>query len=542
VRVPPRLRLAILVGAVGVVVLFQPATASAERKRVGIPRFVGPQETLIRRKVMQAVRANDYDVVKPTQLEGAAATLGASFDSNGGFKMVAKELAISAFVTGEVAKKKVKLTVRSGADGSVSAQETFSGPNLNKIAADIAATFWSRLGAAVDHGKTPSGAKKPGKVPITDAPDDGDDAADGAAAATAGAAEADDRASKRAAETAAPAAGDEAGGPKPRRSILRKDEEAEADRGPPAAGGPLPRALDVSIGPRFFFRSLSYNQPAPGTVINSYEPRLLAAAGLALDWYPAAHTSSGFVSNLGLDVNIEQGFGISSKAPNGQSFATNVHEYDGAARLRLPFSPGLEGGVIVGYGQHAFTFSGAGIDTLRLPNTTYQYIRAGVALRAALTDKISLTLGGAYRQVLSTGQIETDYFPHLTVAGLDGNLGVGYRIASAFEARAGVDLRRYFYSMHSVAADTYKVGGAVDQTIAFSLSLAYLLGGDAAGAARTSGGDSGDSGGGDSTSGGRGDDAKGGSGGDGDTDVKIKPKRGKASRKLKMESDSPPEE
>jgi len=45
------------------------------------------------------------------------------------------------------------------------------------------------------------------------------------------------------------------------------------------------------------------------------------------------------------------------------------------------------------------------------------------------------------------------------------------------EARVGFDYRRYFYTFHSKAMDTYIVGGGIDQTYAGSLSLAITLGG-----------------------------------------------------------------
>src|SRR6185295_14254490 len=141
-----------------------------------------PQEALIRKAVMQAIKANGYDMIKSRQIETTASSIGASLDSNEGWKALAKELALSAFVTGEVGRKKATLTVRNGADGAVNAEETWTGANPRKLAAEVAKTFWRRLGAAVERGKAPSGAKKASKVPVAaDAPEDNEEAPDSGA-------------------------------------------------------------------------------------------------------------------------------------------------------------------------------------------------------------------------------------------------------------------------------------------------------------------------------------------------------------------------
>src|SRR5438876_3586962 len=110
----------ITLGIVTALVLAYASSASAEPKRVRVPKFDGPQEAVVRKAVMQVLKGEGYDVVGSRELDGAAKSAGASLDSNDGFKAVAKELSISAYVTGEVAKKKAKLTVRNGSDGAVS--------------------------------------------------------------------------------------------------------------------------------------------------------------------------------------------------------------------------------------------------------------------------------------------------------------------------------------------------------------------------------------------------------------------------------------
>src|SRR4051794_241381 len=86
--------------ALTVALLLCAGTAAAAGKRVGVPKFDGPQEALVRKRVMQVLKSEGYELVKSRELEAAAQSTGQSLDSNDAFRAVAKELALSAFVTG----------------------------------------------------------------------------------------------------------------------------------------------------------------------------------------------------------------------------------------------------------------------------------------------------------------------------------------------------------------------------------------------------------------------------------------------------------
>jgi len=248
-RAASSVRARIILGVLAALVLGWSGSAAAEKKRVAVPRFDGPQEAIIRRAVMQVLRG-DYDVVGAKEIDAAAKSTGAQLDSNDGFKAVAKELAISSFVTGEVSKKKAKLTVRNGADGSVSGEGAFGGANPKKVAADVRDGFSRRLGSAVERGRAPAGAKKPSAAPVAEAADEGDDkeAASGGdeeparKPAASKASSSDDKDQKdqkdKTEGEAPPPSGDAA----PEETVAKK-APAEAE-GEGAATGP--RALDVS--------------------------------------------------------------------------------------------------------------------------------------------------------------------------------------------------------------------------------------------------------------------------------------------------------
>jgi hypothetical protein len=333
--------------------------------------------------------------------------------------------------------------------------------------------------AAKKKKKKKGGAKRPSSGGADPADDDDDKGGDDAAASAGGAS--DDEVQRAARVAPAGDSGGSGGGDArasrtSKRSAIASEEGVSASRSSDPSAPSEQRFLDVAIGGNAFARSLTYNQAVGAGNLREYQPRLLGGAAAAIVYYPGAQFSNGFVTNVGLAINVNQAFGITSRTPDMVSYSTSIHDYNGGVRLRLPLD-NLEPSVTLGFGDQAYTFSGAGRDALLLPDVHYQYVRAVAGLLVQLPSKLSLFAGGGYRHVLSAGQIKDTYFKNLHVAGVEATAYVAYAITSMIEARAGFDLRRYFYAFHAKSGDMYIVGGAVDQTISGSLSLAVLLGG-----------------------------------------------------------------
>ena len=490
-------RVRIVLGVLAALVLGWSGSAAAEKKRVGVPRFDGPQEAIIRKAVMQVLKGDGYDVVGAKEIDGAAKGTGAQLDSNDGFKAVAKELAISAYVTGEVSKKKAKLTVRNGLDGSVSGEGSFGGANPNKIAADVRDGFGRRLGSAVERGRAPSGAKKPAAAPVAEAEPE-----DNAGAASGGDEEPAKGAKPVATERKSRSDNDEtpppsSSGSSPDETLARK--APSAPEGEPGSMGP--RALDIGVGFGGFSRTLSYNQDLYGA-LRQYNLTLGPQLDLRLLVFPMAFSTGGFVANLGLEANIQQAFGVSSSVPAnptgtfpmGATFNTIIHDYYGGGRVRLMLNGGHEVAFFAGGGEQAFAFrdgpaAGDNRGLLSIPDTIYHYARFGLEAKVELPSGMTGGLSAAYRYVLNQGgQIhDPGFFPYLTVAGVDFNAMLGYHVTPSIEARFNVNLRRYFYNMNSDPSDLMATppnkvaGGAVDQYVAFTLGAAYVFGGVAPG-------------------------------------------------------------
>src|SRR5580692_9023701 len=137
------------------------AAEAAAGKRVGVPKFEGAQEAVVRKEVMQSLKSHGYEVVGSRGMADAMSSTGAGLDTDDGLKTLAKELSLSAIVTGEVGPKRAKIVVHDGGEGSILGDGSFSGANPRKLATEVGLTFWKKLGPDVGRGHVPSGAKKP---------------------------------------------------------------------------------------------------------------------------------------------------------------------------------------------------------------------------------------------------------------------------------------------------------------------------------------------------------------------------------------------
>jgi hypothetical protein len=490
------LRTTALVTFALLVSLALPGAAEAAGKRVGVPKFDGAQEALVRKQVMQVLKAHGYELVKSREVEAAVSSTGALLESDDGFQKVAKELALMAIVTGEVGKKRAKIIVHDGREGSVLGEASFAGANPKKIAAEVGKSFWKQLGADVERGHLPSGSKKP-KAPVADAPEDDDNAPEAGGAGDAPPPpEPEPRSKKSKADIVAdgPREGEpEADAPKKKKKKKRKDEDTGEDD--EAGSGYVPPIFDAQIGAGGVNRAYAYNQDVTG--MRPYGLPLGGAATIKLVGYPLALAMDGPLQNLGAEITVEQAFGIASTIGPGDTqfmntapvtFATSVHEYAGGARYRIPFgAAGHQLWFSATGGEHAFVFkSAAGCANtmppscrgqLDIPDTIYRYFQPGAGARFELGPiAVAATLG--YRLIINgAGNHFQTFFPHREVGGIMAEAYVGYRLTDMIELRGGLTFRRYFFSMNSVAADRFRAGGAVDQYISGGVAVAFLLGG-----------------------------------------------------------------
>jgi hypothetical protein len=479
----------VLIGCLALLGMFFTTTAHAA-KRAGVPKFDGAQEALVRKKVMQILKAHGYDLVKSREMEIGLANTGALLDNDEGFQKVAKELALAVVVTGEIGKKRAKIAAHDGRDGSLLGEASFGGGNPRKIMAEVGRDFWKKLGADIERGKAPAGAKKPQKVAVAESPDDDENTPD--AAGEGGEPAPEPEPTGRKSKASEPVAAAEPGGegeeaPAPKKKKKKKKAKLEEDVGEDE-GGPLviPPTLDLSLGPSAISRSLAYSQDASMPGLRPYSLFPGPALVLHAVWFPLTAFTDGPAAGIGFELHLEQAFLISSTLPTGEKFGTSVHEFVGGARWRMPFGGGHDVyGSLTG-GEHAFTFKSTATGDRRnldIPDTIYRFIRAGAGLHLELPANLTFSLFAGYRLIFNGGgQFKDVFFRYATVAGIDAGGHLGYRISPNMEARLLVDFRRYFSSMNcnttNMMCDVrFTAGGAVDQYISVSGVIAFTFGG-----------------------------------------------------------------
>jgi hypothetical protein len=454
-----------------VLLLSSAAAQAAAGKRIGVPKFEGAQEALVRKEVMQSLKSHGYEVVGSREMSDAMSSTSAGLDSDDGLKTLAKELSLSAIVTGEVGPKRAKIVVHDGGEGSILGDGSFSGANPRKLATEVGLTFWKKLGPDVGRGHVPSGAKKASASAAAE-----DDTGAGEAAAP--------KPKDDSSATEEGGAADEGAAKKKKKSKVKMEETPPAEASAPAI--PSGRAwLDFDLGMGGYSRSLTFNQNLTPSLL-SYTLGVGPVAVANVVMYPLDPLFGGLLGNIGLEAEIQQGFAISSTlVSNGVShtYPDVVHDYAGGGRYRFTFGAANDFYVSVTGGEDAFTFTGRSqTNMLNIPDTIYHYVRPGAGVDLAVGGGLSFALSGGYRVVLNHAGVQfQQFFPHSTVAGADAELEARYALSDMFQVRAGLEWRRYWFAMHSQPSDASAngvaiAGGAVDQSFAFTARIAILIG------------------------------------------------------------------
>lgn len=238
------------------------------------------------------------------------------------------------------------------------------------------------------------------------------------------------------------------------------------------AAAAAPVMLDASIGIDFSSRHFAYNDAVTSN-LRPYDVDLVPTPAVKLQFYPLAKSNAGVLRDVGLTGGFHAALGLDSKAPDGTKIATTWSRIDLGVRARMRFGDRAAVGFNVGYGRETFAFRGEGLRIQKeLPTVGYELLRVGVDGRVPL-GPVALFGGVYYLPVLHSGDVGKRIRGQ-TVAGIEAEIGVGVPFARRFEARVGVDYRRFFYSFEPIAGDAFVAGGALDQLLRGQLALAFV--------------------------------------------------------------------
>lgn len=402
-------------------------------KRITILTFEGPSAKSVQGQVLRALKHHRHvELVSARDVANTADRLGNDMTSEADFRELGEALELSAFIEGKVAKKgrnlQVTVSVRNAATGEVIHEETWTRrrSELKKIRPLV----WDALAPAISESSAPTGKPKPKKgKPVPPPPEPTEEELP---------------------EEELPEEEEVAVVPPPP-PPKKKRPPPEPEEAPEEAPEPAPKApkkggthaaLIASIGPRLSWRTLKYEG---ATNLNSYKHPAgspFFSLPIAAQYYPGAHFSNAWYSNLGLDFEFDYNLGGKSSL-DGRELKTTAYDLGVGAIYRIPtadFEPRFR----LGYVRQAFIVED-GSQTM-LPDVEYDAIRLGAGTAIKFVDWFAFDVNFAYLFVLGTGELESpDYADNLSTKAWEAGAAFAMRFRDVYGLRIGIDYRRYKY-------------------------------------------------------------------------------------------------
>jgi hypothetical protein len=405
--------------------------------RVTVHDFYGPSATRLREDVVSLLeRQSGVTIISKGQIDALAMKLGVDPFSPEGRIALARELQLSAWMTGVVKKHagKLNLTVviHDGAQHAQIGRIALRGRNASKLSGEIRTHLWPKTRRAI------LGATAP--APSSEV----DEAAAAALAA-------------KAAEKSAPVAAS-------MRDDGGSDDASRNRRG---------ESLRAFVGVGSPYRSLAYSEPVTST-LGDYRLAGAPMVDLNVAFHPARPFTDSWISWIGLDLRAQITTSTPSVDSAGGKFKSRYDAYHVGLRGRVPvgnhYISAFSG---VAMNRFAITLETKGMKS-PAPSVDYRMIRSGVGAEFALSDAISLGVDGAWLQFLSVGEI-ANWFPRASAGGVELSAFATYNVTPAVYARASAAYQRTFFDFNSKPGDKNVAGGATDQYLAMSVGAGVRL-------------------------------------------------------------------
>ncbi len=275
--------------------------------------------------------------------------------------------------------------------------------------------------------------------------------------------------------------------PKKELASKKKKEEPKAEPEPAAevvGEGATPStpsahpALRASVGFGGFNRSFSWaGNPSPSLATAS-QP---FSGDISVDasWYPGAHFTSNFLSNLGVFVTGDFGVGMVSRVQESR-FAHSATRIRFGGLVRLPLGDRFALHAHLGYSRHELTTSAVAVNDgsarPNIPNVLFNGFRGGLGFRVRVFSTVELDGLGGFQVVAGKGELGSErFFPAATALAVDVGGGISVGLAEHLRLRAGVEWQRYFVTLNPAETSTFFAQTASDQYITAAASLQWSM-------------------------------------------------------------------
>lgn len=436
--------------------------------RITVHDFHGQNANRMRSDVVGLLeRETAVTLISLGQVESSAKKLGVDAFTPEGRIALARELQLSAWMTGVVKRQSGTLTltveVYDGAQHALVGRTSLHGRNANKLSDEIRKHLWRRSQGAILQASAP---KRGGE---------------GAWSAYAAKSAPEPKISEESeedteyvpSELPAPtrrAATDDELPPRFAASSVDSDEAAEDADAPSERKDQL---LRMSLGLGSPYRALSYNDPFTPSLGN-YRLSGTPMAEINAAFHPARLFTDDWMSWIGLDVRARLAASSSTTDRAGNKFNSAYNAYHVGLRGRIPIGE-HHVSAFWGYAMSHFAIapevSGLVSPT---PSVDYQMIRPGVGAEFAIDDDLRVGIDGAWLLIVKAGEIAR-WFPRSTAGGLEFAAFATYHLTSNLYMRADATYQRAYFDFHSKPEDARVAGGATDQYIAMSVGAGVSL-------------------------------------------------------------------
>lgn len=487
--------------AVLAVLLLWVGSAHADRKRIVVLEFDGPEAEKLHASVVKLLKKS-HTVISVDKWNAKAEELDATKVTEKNVKKVARKLKLDGVVTGKVDKRRdeyiIKLKLRSGTTGEILGNSVQTKSDGSKLDAQAQRDIKDELVTAIDglesnrdgggdeEEETAVEEEKPKKGGGFGRKDAEDETvakeeekkkneekkkkdeekkrkADEEQAALA--------TKKETAEEEARPDEPEEKEKKPRKRKASAEEEGDEEEGVEDSVevdntdkalkvSPSRRAIDATLGLSFTARRLNFKyasdlgKPPPG-----YKQSVPVAGALVdMTFFPMAfgNKPKGIISGIGFEVLYDRVLMINSqkKFANGQGeqvvadLKTSESRWNVAAVLRYPLGQGPRAIVVggkLGYGRQKFnveqTLPNSGMPPQKtdIPNVHYTMLSPTAFIQAPISGKIILNADASFHAVTNTGAIQNpDQYGAATVTGYELNVGADYMLMTNIFVRAGI--------------------------------------------------------------------------------------------------------
>ncbi|HEX5661085.1 MAG TPA: hypothetical protein VFX59_28030 [Polyangiales bacterium] len=434
--------------------------AAQDAKRVVILDFKGPSASAVQAQVAAGLKGrNEIELVAARE----ATTRSGGTPSNAAqYKEVGEAHDIAAFITGDVKKQghrlQAEVRVIDASTGQEVHEETYS--RRSNALKTIKPTVWTALGPAIAESTAPAKPKaaakatKPSKQKPPPPPEEEEEP------------EEDDGQAER----------------ERKREEAEEEEEREQraekkkKRSTPGDKNAAHPALIASFGPRIMWRSLQYEGSPSSTNFQTYsssdEGTPSFNLALAAQWYPGAHVRSDWVSDLGLDFDLDYALGLKAKvAESNREVKVSAYELGIGAIYRIPLDA-FEPRIRIGYVKHVFD-----VDLDTMPGLSYSNIRFNVGTAINLVDWLAFDVNFGYLLVLGVGELsDPNYGEDVQTTAWEAGGGAIVKFTPEWAARLAIDYRRYKYDFGlSDNPDTVLPKSGTDGYLRLTLAAIWTL-------------------------------------------------------------------